>query len=64
MWRFERRTFDIGLLKGQTQFGMSKRYQNGFDPQGTETGCSSFKVKHYHQACTTSGKKTMILYAK
>ena len=33
-----------------------------FGPQWTKIGCSSFK--HYLQACTTSGKKLLMLSAK
>ena len=34
-------------------------------PQRTSIGCSSFKFKHYLQACTiTSGKKLIIVHAK
>ena len=29
-----------------------------------ETGCFYFKFKHYLQACTTSGKKFLMFYAK
>ena len=29
-----------------------------------EIDCSSFRFKHYLQACTTSGENLLILYAK
>ena len=52
-----------GFIKGQNHFGVPRDVKNKFRPWWTNTDCSSFKSRHYLQACTTSGKKLMILYA-
>ena len=45
-------------------FWDAKRCLIEFGPQWSKTGCSLLRFKHYLWACTRSGKKLLILYAK
>ena len=54
----------ILLYGGSNSFWHAKRCSHEFGPQWTEIGCSSSKSNHCLQACTTSGNKLSMLYAK
>jgi phosphosulfolactate synthase (CoM biosynthesis protein A) len=47
------------FIESQTHLGIAK-----LGPTMNQIGCSSFKFKHYLRACTTSGKKALIVDAK
>ena len=51
------------IIEGQSHFRMPRgAHELGLNTP--EIDCSSFQFKHYLQACTTSGRKLLILYAK
>ena len=53
----------ISVQSGSHSFWNSAKMTLALN-EPSETGCSSFIFKHYHQACTTSGKNFLTLYAK
>jgi hypothetical protein len=57
VWRFEQTTIHIGLLRVKLILACQNGHTMSLAPnEPHEIGYSSFKLKHYFQACATSGK--------
>ena len=58
VWRFEQRTIHIGSLRVKLILACQNGHTMSLAPnEPHEIGYSSLKLKHYFQACATSGKK-------
>ena len=64
MWRFEQRTFYIGVLKVKTHFGMPRGAKTSLTLDELEEVARHSDSKNYLQACTTSGRELLSLYAE
>jgi hypothetical protein len=63
VWRFEQRTFYKGSLRIKLTLACQEVPEWAWPSMNWNTSFK-FKFKHYLRACTTSGKKSLLLYAK